>query len=116
MKLITKELEKRFAQIGDQSQKADPLVVAKFFNPVGVLTWYATEYDKERDICYGYVTGMNFDEWGSFSIKELESVKLPLGLHIERDLYFIETRFNTLMRKQELEQNNAKEQEEDLEL
>ncbi|MCF7847129.1 MAG: DUF2958 domain-containing protein [Candidatus Gracilibacteria bacterium] len=91
MKLITKTLENRFKKIGFQGNELGPIVVAKFFNPCGSGTWYATEYDKERNICFGYVTGLGFDEWGSFSIEELESVKCPpLNLPIERDLYFSE--------------------------
>lgn len=105
MKLITKELENRFAQIGDQSQSKDPVIVAKFFNPCGAETWYATEYDKDNDICFGYVTGMWEDEFGSFSIKELEELKLPFGLHIERDRFFKEIRFNELIKEQNKDKN-----------
>ena len=103
MKLITKALEERFEKIGDQSQTTNPIIVAKFFNPCGSATWYATEYDKENKICFGYVTGMAFDEWGTFSIEELESIKLPLGLGIERDIHFKETRFKEIIREQDLE-------------
>ncbi len=111
MKLITKQLEKRFQEVGNQSQLSNPLVIAKFFNPVGELTWYATEYDADREICFGYVTGLWEDEWGTFSIKELESVQLPFGLHIERDLYFQEIRFDEMIRKE-----REQKRKEDLEL
>jgi len=39
---------------------------------------------------YGYVSifGDECDEWGYFSLSELQSVKGPFGLGIERDLYF----------------------------
>ena len=33
MRLITKELEKRFAQVGSQENVKDPVIVAKFFDP-----------------------------------------------------------------------------------
>jgi len=90
MKLMTKELEKKFAKIGSQEKNADPTVVVKFFNPCGAGTWYATEYDSKDKIFFGYVSifGDHCDEWGSFSLDELESVKGPFGLGIERDLYF----------------------------
>lgn len=93
MKLITKELEKRFAQVGSQENVQDPLVIAKFFNPTGAGTWYATEYDPANRIFFGYVSifGDWNDEWGSFSLDELESYKGTFGLGIERDLYFDET-------------------------
>ena len=103
MKLITKTLEERFEKIGCQSQTADPIIVAKFFDPCGSATWFATEYDAENKIAFGYVTGLAFDEWGTFSITELESIKRPFGLGIERDLYFKEQRFKEIIKEQDLE-------------
>ena len=94
MKLITPELETRFAEVGDQSEVKNPLIVAKFFDPVGSATWYATEYNPNTRICYGYVTGLVYDEWGTFSIDELESIRRPFGLRIERDIHFEEKTFN----------------------
>ena len=42
MKLLTRELEKRFAQIGSQENVEDPIVIAKFFDPTGSGTWLVT--------------------------------------------------------------------------
>ncbi len=103
MKLITKELEKRFAEVGDQSQSSNPLIIAKFFAPSHSATWYATEYDSETQICYGFVAGLWEDEFGSFSIRELEELRLPFGLHVERDRFFKEIRFKELIKEQDLE-------------
>jgi len=96
MKLLTKELEKRFAEIGSQENEKDPIVVAKFFNPTGIGTWWATEYDSEDKIFFGYVSlfGDHNDEWGSFSLQELESFKGIGGLGIERDLHCGEKRIS----------------------
>ena len=90
VQLLTKELVKRFAKIGRQETVIDPIVVAKFFNPTGAGTWYATEYDPETKIFFGFVSifGDENDEWGSFSLEELESYRGNFGLGIERDLYF----------------------------
>jgi hypothetical protein len=90
MKLMTRELERRFAEVGKQDDKGyDALVVARYFHPAGSWTWYATEYSpKEREF-FGYVCGFE-DEWGCFSLDEMEEVKGPLGLGVERDLYFKE--------------------------
>ena len=96
MMLITKELEKRFKKVGDQSNESNPIVIAKLFNPCGGGTWYLTEYDPETRIAFGYVTGLYEDEWGSISIDEIENVNLPFGLKIERDLYFKEQTFKDL--------------------
>lgn len=97
MKLITKQLEERFAQVGRQAEESDPIIIAKFFNPNSAGTWYAISYEPEDNICFGYVTGLAFDELGSFSIAELESLSLPpLGLPIERDIHFKECRLSDI--------------------
>ena len=100
MKLMTKELEERFAQVGSQAQEKDPLIIAKFFNPTGAGNWYASEYDPQQRIFFGYVSifGDWNDEWGSFSLDELESFKGLLGLGIERDLYFKERRASEVIK------------------
>lgn len=133
MKLITPELKARFAEVGNQSEIKDPIIVAKFFNPCGSATWYATDYNPKTNICFGYVTGMAVDEWGSFSIDELESLESPstviingtkytprMGVRIERDLYFKEKTFYEQFPEQlpqrmselkEIDQDNSNEQE-----
>lgn len=87
--LLTKEITDRFAKIGSQEGVADPIVIAKFFDPSGAGTWFATEYNPVDGMFFGYVTlfglGSPEDEWGSFSLAELESVRGAMGLGIERD-------------------------------
>lgn len=94
MKLLTTDLEKRFAEIGSQENvpMGDKIIIAKFFNPAGAGTWYATEYNPKDKTFFGYVSifGDWNDEWGTFGLDELESLKLPFGLGIERDIHFQE--------------------------
>ena len=122
MKLLTKELEDRFLEIGCQEEVEDPTVACKFFNPVGAATWFITEiaaYRVEIDgdckelepgqwqeakdngtnarlldvIFFGFASlfaDPMMDELGYVSLKELEEVRLPFGLTIERDLYWSE--------------------------
>lgn len=99
MQLLTNTLIKRFAEMGDQEDNNDPIVIAKFFNPCGAGTWLATEYNPEERIFFGYVSifGDHCDEWGYFSLKELEDLKLPFSLSVERDLYFKETPVSKLI-------------------
>ena len=85
MKLMTPELEKSFKKLQKTSDSKDPLIIAKFFNPVGAGTWYATEYNPKTRVCYGYVDLLE-KEWGSFSLDELEAIKLPRGVEIELDI------------------------------
>jgi len=93
MKLMTKALEERFAKVGSQEKAKDQIVIAKFFNPTGIGYWFATEYDPKDRVFFGYVSlfGDHCDEWGPFSLKELEDYKGKFGLGIERDLHFKET-------------------------
>lgn len=99
MRLMTAELEKRFAQVGSQEEVKDPVIVAKFFNPMGAGTWYATEYDSENKMFFGYVSifGGIEDEWGYFSMTELESYESPYGTGIERDLYWTERKASSVI-------------------
>ena len=67
----------------------DPVPVVRFFNPVGAATWLAAEMD-EDGILFGLADlGFGCPELGSFSLHELQSIRLPLGLGIERDLSFV---------------------------
>lgn len=101
MKLLTDELINRFAKVGRQEEIGDPLVIAKFFNPTGAGTWFATEYDPQSKNFFGYVSifGDWNDEWGYFSLIELESLRGPFGLGIERDIYFKESKISEVMPK-----------------
>lgn len=92
MKLLTARLIKRFVQVGSQANRKDPLVIAKFFNPAGAGTWYATEFDPETRTFFGYVSifGDWNDEWGSFSLDDLENYQGRFGLGFERDRLFTE--------------------------
>ena len=61
----------------------------KFFTPWTSWTWFATEGEQQGEdfIFFGYVIGHE-REWGYFSLNELQSVTGPMGLKIERDIYF----------------------------
>jgi len=83
--------------------------VVKFFLPGSSWTWYASEgspvdadgyYDTDKPkvdfIFFGLVDGLEL-EFGYFSLRELESVRSPLGLPIERDLDFEPTSLQELL-------------------
>lgn len=86
MMLLTQEIRKRLPPIRSQEFVEDPIVQVKFFTPWTYWTWYATEFDG-KDEFYGLVRGHEI-ELGYFSLKELESVRGPFGLTIERDRHF----------------------------
>lgn len=90
--LMTKELEKKFEEYPLYSQEGkyeESVVVVKYFNPCGAGTWLITEGEKQEDgdwLLYGYCHLFEW-EWGYVMLSELESVRLPFGLKIERELY-----------------------------
>lgn len=58
----------------------------KLFTPDANWTWYASEFNGD-DLFFGLVSGFEL-ELGYFSLSELESIRGPLGLPLERDLYY----------------------------
>ena len=84
----TEGIRKRLPELYSQSEKEakDIKVIVKYFTPDSSWTWYAYEFDG-KDTFFGYVKGIE-NEYGYFSLSELENVKGPYGLSIERDLYF----------------------------
>ena len=84
---MTDKIAEQATKQYDKGSDMEQMVVAKFFNPVGSWTWYLMNMAENGDYCWGIVDGFAV-EMGSFSIKDLEEQKLPLGRKIERDLYF----------------------------
>ncbi|MBU0825420.1 MAG: DUF2958 domain-containing protein [Alphaproteobacteria bacterium] len=96
MKLLTPELEAQLRanltsriDAAERAQREpDPPPVVRLFSPVGAATWLATEIDTDG-IFFGLADlGFGCPELGSFALAELEAVRLPFGLTIERDLHF----------------------------
>ena len=87
MKLLTEEIRKKIPPLYSQENVKDPIVHVKFFTPWTNWTWYATEFDG-KDIFFGWVVGLE-KELGYFSLSEMESIRGPGGIGIERDMYFV---------------------------
>jgi hypothetical protein len=94
MKLLTEKIKKRlpalYSWANEGSSDTDGVFVCKFFDPCGSWTWYVMEGSEEENgdwRFYGLVDGFE-KEWGYFMLSDLEKVKGPLGLGIERDVYF----------------------------
>jgi hypothetical protein len=86
MILLTPDLRERLIANGRQ-RDVDHVPVVKFFNPFGEGVWLATELDPDGDIMFG-LADIGYPELGSFSLEEMESIRLPFGMGIERDLLF----------------------------
>ena len=92
MKLMTKAIERKMPEL--YSTEDTPLeekqVVVKFFTPWSNWTWYVFEGEQLLDgdwKFFGMVEGHE-KEAGYFLLSELADIRGPLGLKIERDLYF----------------------------
>ncbi len=88
MKLLTKAIEKKLPNLHEtESQGAAAIAQVKFFTPWSSWSWYATEYDPVEKLFFGLVDGHDM-EIGYFSLAELESLRSPMGLTIERDKWW----------------------------
>jgi len=96
MKLLPKEIREQMPPLYAQDGKGGKAVVyAKYFTPSSSWSWYITEGEpvlSESGIevdykFFGLVFGHE-KELGYVLLSELEEVRGPMGLPIERDLYF----------------------------
>ena len=99
MKLLTKsDLRKLQAQDpyhetgpGRELPDSETIVHVKFFTPDAQWTWYACSASQDPDSgdwqFFGLVDGLA-RELGYFWLSELEKIRGPLGLKVERDLYW----------------------------
>lgn len=92
MKLLTKKILKKLPPLyATQDQNlANTKVIVKFFNPIGGQSWYASEFDPQEGIFFGFVNlgDDSLAELGYFSLKELKNLNLPLGFEVERDKFW----------------------------
>lgn len=88
MSLLPKEIKEQLPKLyANEELGLMAQALVKFFTPDSNWTWYASESDG-KDTFFGLVIGFE-TELGYFSLSELKSVRGPLGLPIERDLYFV---------------------------
>lgn len=91
MKLLTKAIARSLPPRYSQEDKGlEAVVQVKFFTPDSSWTWYATEYDPEDRLFFGFVTSSLCPEGelGYFALDDLESARGHLGLPVERDLHW----------------------------
>ena len=98
MKLLTKELLKKLPPIGHSIEtKEEPQAIVKWFTPDSNWTWYVAEYNPETGMCWGLVDGFE-KEFGYFTIDEIQKLKGPLKLPVERDWSFDPVNLNSLVK------------------
>ena len=92
MKMLTKAIENKLPKLGtyESTQTKDVPITVKFFTPWSNWTWFVTEGEKQEDgswLMFGMVHGFE-KELGYFNLSELEAIRGPGGLRIERDRYY----------------------------
>lgn len=99
MKLLTDELKEQIPPLyaTEGTDTDEKPVIAKFFFPAGIWTWFVVEGSPRDDdfIFFGYVVG-DHPEWGYFSLNELERINVH-GLEVERDEYFKTGKFKDVI-------------------
>ena len=100
MKLLTKTIkEKMVKNHNDQDGTKDFKAILKLFDPTGSSTWYLSELNPDDNIAYGLCDlGVGCAELGYVSLDELSTLKVKMGLGIERDLYFTPKTFDELQK------------------
>ena len=100
MKLLTKEIERSlpFLRSFEDNEPCNTPIAIKFFAPWGNFSWYVTEGEKQGDdyLFFGLVDGFE-KELGYFTLSQLEQIEGPLGLKIERDLYYTNHKLSEVM-------------------
>ena len=86
MILLTRTQRAQLLANGRQSD-VDHVPVVNFYNPIGAGVWLATELDENGDIMFG-LADIGYPELGSWCFGELEAIRLPFGMGIERDVLF----------------------------
>ena len=108
MILLTKDIKKKLPTVAEIQKAEDAPIIVKFFGG-GSYRLYViaadvylksgdkpvrycdvTDESKIEDILlYGYVTGLQVDEWGYTSFNELKEIRFPpFRLPVERDRHF----------------------------
>lgn len=88
MKLLPQEIAERLPPLYSQEEEGENAIAhVKFFTPWSGWTWYASEYTPTERLFFGVVVGHE-RELGYFSLDEIEAIRGPGGLAIERDLYW----------------------------
>ena len=97
-KLIPHTLLEAIPNLYETEDVKDPICHVKLFTPDSNWTWYVTEISKDdTNECFGFVIGHE-SELGYFNLEEIQSVRGPLGLPVERDLHFAPTLLSEVKR------------------
>ncbi len=90
--LLTPELRAKLLSNNKNAREADHIPVVKWFTPWAAATWIITEMEQDGDTCFGLCdVGHGEPELGYVSLLELDSIRGPGGLRVERDTHWYPT-------------------------
>ena len=97
-KLIPDPMLANVPNLYETEDVKDPLCYLKLFTPDSSWTWYIIEVSKEdKNLCFAYVVGHE-SELGYITLDELDELRGPLGLPVERDTSFTPTLLSEVKR------------------
>lgn len=95
-KLLDEETRRRLPPLYSGKELGlNGVAQVKLFTPDSNYAWYASEFDG-KEVFFGLIIGQEI-ELVYFALSELREMRGPLGLLIERDLYFEPTSLRELI-------------------
>ena len=96
MELLPKEIEIKLPKMyeTEKIECSKKILHVRYISIFSDWEWYLCEYDRTSKTAFGFVKGME-DEWGYFSIKEIEEINAE-NLRIIRDESFTPRQFGEL--------------------
>ena len=93
MELLTPELKLQLLR-NFRNKDADHVPVVKFFTPWANATWIISDLDQDdQDTLFGLCDlGLGEPELGYVLLSDLEEIRGPGGLRVERDLHWYPTK------------------------
>ena len=91
--LLTQEIIQKLPKLYSQENEEDPVVHLKMFTPDSGWTWFILEGDEQEDGDYLFfckvISPLEPEgELGYVTLNQLKEVRGPMGLKIERDIYY----------------------------
>ncbi|MDP3266169.1 MAG: hypothetical protein Q8M39_05005 [Sulfuricurvum sp.] len=96
MELMTEELQKNLPKLYDteDTKIEDKIVYIRYYEINSGWQWFITEYSSSDRLCFGYVCGFE-NEWGYFSLEEMEQIDSIIRDEMFRPIKFSELNKST---------------------
>lgn len=94
MKLLTKQNMKELPKLYATDGQNEKQVIVKYFTPWANWTWYVVEGEQMENGDWEFfgLTEGTYNEWGYFWLSQLQEIKGPFGMKVERDLNYTGTK------------------------